>query len=218
MIKLVIVEQSEILRMGLKATLEDDEDIQVLAEYDTIRNLLPHAKDLNANLVLASLNWPDVGDFELCQKMRSISPDTKLLALAQKQVDEEMFAALMSGASGYLPKSVTSDELLRGVRIAAAGGVYFNSGATRRVIDKLMRMSEGFRPARLEGVSERDLKMLSFVAQGYTNAEISQTFNLSNSTVKNVITRLKDKLKVNSRVGLATFAVQNGFLQFYNAG
>ena len=217
MIKLVIVEPSELLRMGLKATLEDDEDIQVLAEYETIRNLLPHAKDLKANIVLASINWPDVDDFEFYQKIRSVSPETKLLALSQQQRDEEVFAALMSGASGYLPKSVSSDELLKGIRVAAAGGLYFNSGVTKRVIDKLMRMNEGLRPARLEGLSEREIDMLSLVTQGYTNAEIAQTVSLSISTVKNIITRIKDKLMVNSRVELATFAVQNGFLQFDNS-
>ena len=124
-----------------------------------------------------------------------------------------MFAALVYGASGYLQKNVSCEELRKGVRAAAAGGFYFTSTVARRVVEKLRRLSNGTQSANIEGLSQRENEMVALVTQGYTNAEIASNLHLSVSSVKNIITRLKYKLNVNSRVELATLAVQSGFLR-----
>ena len=213
MIDLVIVEPNEILRIGLRSMLEDDMNIQVLGEYESFRAFLPHVGDLNANIVVVSVNWPQVDDFELFKKMRITSPNTKVFALSGKQRDEELFAALMFGASGYLAIDIGKDELIHGVRVAAAGGHYFDIRVAKRILNHLMRMNHSHRTVKVEGLTERESQMLTLVALGYTNMEITQRLRLSASTVKNLVARLKEKLRVNSRVQLATFAMQNGFLE-----
>ena len=208
MIKLAIIDESELMRSGLRAAMERCGNMQVVAAYDRIASMLPDAEGLGVEVVLADLNWPDVNDFRICQQIREVSPNTKVLALSDSHKDEEMFAALLCGASGYLAKSASSRELLRCVRVIAAAGLCIDEEVTKRVLHRLVDIDSDGSPNLVQDLTKREMVVLSMVAEGYSNAKIAKELCLSISTVKGSITQIRFKLQISSRVELAIFAIQ----------
>ena len=212
MIEIVITEENELIRLGLKAALHGTEGMEVLGDYANTCEMFPFLATLTPDVALVSSAELVAFGPIISEYFDTHSPETKILALCENVRDEEILAVLRSGASGYVLGGVGVEKLTGYIRIVASGGMCFDPRAvssliTRQVDPRLV--PSAFRTADL---TEREMLILAQLARGHTNLEIGTILYLSRSTVRNNITRIKNKLGVESRVELAVITVLQGIV------
>ena len=210
MISLIIVDESEFLRLGLRAAIETGGDIEIIGDFLPGAESLAEVERLRPDVVLLSMRWPAAEGLAACREIRSAVPSTKVVMLSSTEREEEVLASIVAGASGGVSTNASRAELVRTVRVAASGGSYFDRGVTERVLGRLQELSvDGSAPVS-DGLTAREATILALLAEGYGNGEIGERLNLASSTVRNNITRLRSKLGIHSRSKLVAYAVQRG--------
>ena len=206
MISLAIVDESEFLRLGLRAAIETSGDIEVIGDYPPGGEMLSEAERLRPDVVLLSMKWPSTEGLNSCREIRGAVPSTKVVMLSSTEREEEVLASIVAGASGYVCTNASRAELVQTIRVAASGGSFFDEGVTARVIDRLRELRGEASPAG-DGLTEREESILALLAQGFDNGEIGERLNLATTTVRNNITRIRSKLTLDSRSKLVAYAV-----------
>ena len=209
MISVFISERDELTRLGLKAALESNEDIEIVGHYEDDDVMLSELTSLNPDVVILGGTEDILDRCRTCQKVRTRCPDTKVLTLTEKQKDDDLHEIILSGASGNVLRAAGSSEMVRSIGVVACGGLDFENEALIRLLRRLPRQSHKNQMAELGELTERARTIVSLVAQGYTNEEIGQKLNLSKFTIRNSVGEIRGKLNLKSRTELATFAVQH---------
>ena len=214
MIRLAIVDENRMLRLGLTAALESGCGIDLVGVFDLADEFMAEVKELKPDLVLIGMKWPAMSRVSVCRNIRRESPATQVLMLASEVRDEEVLASIMAGASGYIAMNARRSELIRAVHIITGGGSYFESSVVDRVIGRLQDVNsvahvdvEGS-----DGLTEREVLILNMIAEGFSNEEIGESLGISHKTVRNNITELRTKLDLHSRTKLAAYAVRREIL------
>lgn len=204
---LLIVEENEIFRLGLKAALESADSIEVLGDYSSVRSLLDVPTVMQPNVVLVGVAAADSREFGAIREIREWCPTAGILAMVEEEREEYVIEAMASGASGVVLKSVGTDDLTRHIGIVVSGGLCFDQ-------ELLSRLAEGFQVRRPNGsygealeLTEREVKILRMLAKGRTNREMAQTLHVSPWTIRNNIKSLKHRFGIETRVELAAYGV-----------
>jgi DNA-binding NarL/FixJ family response regulator len=212
-IDVVLVDDDEIVRTGVRMILDAEPDIHVVGEASSGREAIDLARRLRPDVVLMDIEMPDVNGIDAC---RSITGDgAHVVMLTTFHSDEYLFESLRSGASGFLLKRSPPDELLNAVRVVAAGEGLLASSVTVRLIDEFARrapMSEHDRE-RVELLTDREVEVLELVGRGHNNREIAEMTNVSESTAKTHIKRILMKLGLRDRVAAVVFAHEAGLVE-----
>ena len=209
MIKVLIVDDHELVRAGLKQLLNDTSDIKVIDECDNGEEAVNKAKELHPNIVLMDINMPGLGGMEATRKILRFSPQTKVIVVSV--IDTEPFPSrlLELGASGYISKDSTPDELRQAVRRVHAGELYLGPKIAQRVA--LRHITTGT-DSPFASLSRRELQVMQMIIKGLKAPEIAKMLHISPKTINSYRYRLFDKLSINSDVELTHKAIQYGVL------
>jgi two-component system response regulator NreC len=211
--RLLLVDDHEVVRSGLRMLLESQHDIQIVGEAGTAAEALEAVEELEPEVVLIDIGLPDMSGIEVTERIRKIRPEIALVALTIHEDKEYFFKMLEAGATGYVPKRAAPEELLTAIRAAAQGQVYlYPSLATLLVKDYLVQDEEERESRMLGGLTERELEVLRQVADGATNAEIGKELGISPKTVARHRENIMGKLNLHSRTELVKYAIRKGII------
>ena len=208
MITSVIVERHEFIRLGLSSLLRKVEHVELLADYSDSGKMLCDIADLNPDIVIISA-MEVVADHRICYEVLRLSPSSKVLVMTDEVHDEELLESILLGASAYITKKASLEDVVRTVEIVAAGGTYFETESLAQVLKSFQEQQTLAADAN-DNLSEREKTILALLAKGYSNGEIGAELHISRSTVRNAITQIRNKLNINTRIELAVYAVQIG--------
>jgi two-component system, NarL family, response regulator NreC len=215
-IRVMIVDDHAVLRSGLKLLLDQQPDIQVVAEVESILDATNVIEEARPDVVLLDLTMPGTSGLDGLQMLRKISPNCRILVLTMHEDESYMRRALKAGAAGYTIKKTADVELISAIRAVARGEVYIHSSMTRGLLDGLLPADQfpKDREADLwQMLSERELEVLHQVALGHTSAEIAEQLGLSAKTIETYRARGMEKLGLRSRAALVKYALAYGLLE-----
>lgn len=204
-IRVVVVDDHPIVRQGIVALLTSEDDIEVVAEVSDGRQAIAAAVREEPNLVLMDLRMPDVDGVAATKAIVERCPGVAVLVLTTFDTDEAIVQAVDAGASGYLLKDTPTDDLVEGVRRAAAGETVLASTISRRMIERM-------RTTTSHALTGREIEVLREVAQGNTNSEVAAKLHISQATVKTHLLHIYDKLSVSDRAAAVAKAYEKGIL------
>ena len=209
--RILIVDDHEMTRLGLRTALEPEEDLAVVGEAATAEEAAARAGELRPDLVLMDLRLQGEADgIEACRDIRSLLPETRVLMLSAFGESDAVVGAIMAGAAGYVLKNISRGELLRALRQAAAGQPVLDPTLAGRVMRRLAEVAA--RKAGLPGeeLTGREREVLGLVARGCTNKEIAQELVISQHTARNHVSHVLDKLGFTRRAEAAAYAARLG--------
>lgn len=214
-IRVVIVDDQELVRAGLRPLAERDGDIAVVGEAADGRSGLARARELKPDVVLMDIRMPIMGGLEAT---RAIAADDgldsiRVLVLTTFDEDDHVYEAIRAGASGYLLKDVSPEDLRAAIRTVAAGDALLSPGVTATVMRGVAEGRTGHLDrAPLEGLSERELEVLTLIGRGRTNDEIAAELFLSPATARTYVSRLLSRLQARDRSALVILAYDTGLV------
>jgi DNA-binding NarL/FixJ family response regulator len=211
-IRVLLVDDDQLMRAGLTAVLSSDPEIEVVGEADDGRGVVERTRALRPDVVLMDVRMPDVDGIAATRAVLIASPDVKVLMLTTFEEDDYIFGALSAGASGFLLKRTSPEELIAGIHTVAAGDSLLSPSVTRRVIDRMALQPTPGAPLdeRLHRLTPREREVLELVARGLSNGEIAAELVIEESTVKTHVKRILMKLRVRDRVQAVIFAYESG--------
>lgn len=212
-IRVMVVDDHEVVRSGLKAIMEPEEDLRVVGEAATASEAVQRVSTLNPHVVLMDVRMGEVSGIEACRAIKSAHPEVNVLMLTSFGEEEAVMSAIMAGASGYLLKNVGRAELLKAVREVASGRNLLDPSVTGKVMARLARLAAKEQEQALAAVSDREKEVLMLVAQGLTNREIAERLVISENTARNHVSRILEKLGLARRSEAAAFAAEHGLLK-----
>jgi two-component system, NarL family, response regulator DevR len=206
-VRVLIVDDHHIVRYGLRALLEEHRQIRVVGEAATGREALSIVETMKPNVVLLDLRLPDIDGLDVCRQIKSKTPSPAVLFLTSFADDRTVLGAIESGADGYLLKQVAGQDIPSLILTVARGGSVLDPLVTRRVLRAVQRPGlpgVGATPVnRLEILAPQEMRVLELVALGNSNKQIAALLQLSEGTVRNYLSAVFDKLRVESRVQAA---------------
>jgi two-component system response regulator DevR len=205
-IRIMLVDDHELIREGLRANLERRPRLSVVTEAGTVRQALIRAAKERPDVVVMDIRLPDGSGIEACRAIRADMPDTKLVMLTSVTDDEAVMSSIMAGASAFLLKTSSAEEIGTAIEKVAAGESLLDPGVTRRLLEQMRQMaSGGGRAADQPKLTENENKILERIAEGKTNREIAAEIYLSEKTVKKYVSNILDKLDLRRRSEAAAY-------------
>jgi two-component system response regulator DevR len=199
LVRLLLVDDHEIVRIGLRTLFARAPDIEVVGEAATAEGAVAEAVRTQPDVVLMDVRLPDGCGVDACREIVASCHETRVLFLTSYDDDEAMLAAVFAGTHGYLFKEIDGDALLRAVKCVAAGQSILDPTATRTLMDRLQSLSV----SGADSLSSQESRVLALVAQGKTNKEIAAALDLSDKTIKNYLSTVFQKLRVTRRAEAA---------------
>ena len=212
-LKILIVDDHDIVRKGLAMLVSRQEDLSVVAEAGTVAEAVEKARESVPDVVVMDIRLPDGSGIEACREIRDENPDIKVLMLTSYSDEEAVMGSIMAGASGYLLKEIRSQEIVDAIRLVGTGQSLLDPAVTASVLERVRRGKEEDVLAQL---TEQEQKILELIAEGQTNREIAGQINLSDKTVKNYVSNILGKLEVSRRSQAAAFLADRRARQDYN--
>jgi two-component system response regulator DevR len=208
-LRVMLVDDHEVVRNGIRAMLQTEEDIVVTAEAGTVRDAIDEAERARPDVVVMDVRLADGSGIEATREIRTRRPATQVLMLTSFADDEALFASIMAGASGYVLKQVHSGDLVRAIRAVGAGESLLDPAVTTSVLDRLRRGKHLMRDEKLARLSPQEERILGLVAEGRTNREIGDELHLAEKTVKNYVSSILSKLEVARRAEAAAYLARH---------
>jgi len=207
----LIADDDHLMRAGLAAVLESDDEIEVIGQASTGREAIALTRRREPDVVLMDVQMPDLDGIAATRELAGAAPAARVLILTTFEEDDYIFGGLRAGASGFLLKRTPAEELIRAVHTVAAGESLLSPSVTRRVIDRMARQP-GPQPgaSNLELLTPREGEVLALLASGLSNAEIGAELIIEESTVKTHVKRILMKLGLRDRVQAVIFAYEHG--------
>jgi DNA-binding NarL/FixJ family response regulator len=205
-IRVVIVDDHAIVRQGLRALLEAEDDIDVTGEAGSVEEAIRRVGLDEPDLVLMDLQLPDGTGVDACREILSRWPDTTVLILTSFADDQALYSAIMAGAAGYVLKRIQPDELLNGIRAAASGASLLDPTLVEMVFKRVRGELTG--DSLLDRLSGQELKIVDLIEHGFTNRQIASELNLAEKTVKNYVSNLLTKMGMSRRSEVAAYAAR----------
>jgi two-component system, NarL family, response regulator DevR len=207
--RILLVDDHAIVRLGLMTLLNDQPDMQVLAEASTAAEAVRAVEQAQPDVVLMDIRLPGEGGIEATRQIMSRFPKSRVVMLTSFADDDLVMRAINAGAVGYVLKQVGNEELLRAIRAAARGEALIDPSTTARLLSRVRELDRKAEEDAFRELSDREMDVLVHLARGKTNAEIGKLLNLSEKTVGNYIGTMFEKLHLNNRIELAIYAVEH---------
>jgi RNA polymerase sigma factor (sigma-70 family) len=211
-VRVLLVDDDELMRAGLKAVLSSDDTVDVVGEAADGRAALDQVRALEPAVVLMDVRMPDLDGITATREVLASSPDVRVMILTTFEQDDYIFGALSAGASGFLLKRTSPEELIAGIHTVAVGDSLLSPSVTRRVIDRMAHhpAADTTFDERLQELTPREREVLEQVARGRSNSEIAEVLVIEESTVKTHVKRILMKLRLRDRVQAVIFAYESG--------
>src|SRR5438034_10919975 len=208
-LRVLLVDDHEVVRDGVKALLQATEDIIVTAEAGSVRDAIDEADRARPDLVVMDVRLADGSGIEATREIRARHPKIAVIMLTSFADDEALFASIMAGASGYVLKQVKGGELVRAIRTVGKGESLLDPAVTSAVLDRLRKGKHLLRDEKLARLSPQEERILALVADGKTNREIGEELHLAEKTVKNYVSSILSKLEVARRAEAAAYLARH---------
>ena len=208
-LRVMLVDDHEIVRDGIKAMLDTQDDIVVTAQAGSVQEAIDEAGRTRPEVVVMDVRLTDGSGIEATRQIRADHPETRVLMLTSFADDEALFSSIMAGASGYVLKQVKSGELLRAIRAVGAGDSLLDPSVTTAVLERLRKGKHLLKDEKLARLSPQEERILTLVADGRTNREIGEELHLAEKTVKNYISSILSKLEVARRAEAAAYLARH---------
>ncbi|MDX6465876.1 MAG: hypothetical protein QOI27_916 [Gaiellaceae bacterium] len=214
MTSVLLVDDQPLVRAGLSVLLEAEGDIAVMAEADGGAEAVRLASEIRPDVVVMDIRMPGVDGLEATRQIVEVVPDARILILTTFELDEYIYAALRGGASGFLLKDSEPSELVRAIRLIAAGEAVLSPSVTRRLITEFASRPErlGVGPEQLDRLTEREREVMALVAAGLSNEEIASRLVVAPATAKTHVSRAMRKLGAHDRAQLVVLAYETGLV------
>lgn len=230
-IRVLLVDDQPLLRMGFRLILEGEDDLRIVGEASDGQEGVQRAAELRPDVVLMDVRMPTMDGIEATRRIAEANADARIIILTTFDLDEYAFAGLQAGASAFLLKDVAPSELVNAVRLVASGDAVVAPRVTQRLLETYVRSTGGRsgggepgtrgsgahsapaeRDPLLEDLTPRELEVLGTIAEGLSNAEIAHRFFLSEATVKTHVRRILTKLHLRDRVQAVVYAYETGLV------
>src|SRR6266568_2827757 len=210
-LRVLVVDDHEVVRQGLVALLNRRPGFQVVAEAGTVEEAMAQARRHQPDLVIMDVRLPDGSGVEACRDIRAELPATRVVMLTSFPDDEAVFSAIVAGASGYLLKQIRARDLVAALEAVARGESLLDPAVTEKVLERVRRIATGGATDELAALTAQEQKILLLVAEGKTNKEIASEIFLSDKTVKNYVSSILSKLNLERRAQAAAFVAKHHF-------
>jgi two-component system, NarL family, response regulator DevR len=208
-LRLLVVDDHEVVRQGLVSLLDRREHFQVVAEAGTAAEAVEMARKFEPDLVVMDVRLPDGSGIEACREIRAEFPATRVVILTSYPDEEAVLSAIIAGASGYLLKQIRSRDLVSALESVGRGESLLDPAVTEKVLDRVRRIATGTYTDEMAQLTQQEQKILLLVAEGKTNKEIASEVFLSDKTVKNYVSSILSKLNLERRAQAAAFVARH---------
>ncbi|HVB70265.1 MAG TPA: response regulator transcription factor [Acidimicrobiales bacterium] len=205
-IRVFLLDDHELVREGIRSLFDGDEDIEIVGEAGTAARAMVMIPLTKPDVAILDVRLEDGNGIEVCREMRSVMPELACLMLTSYADDEALYASVMAGAAGYVLKQVKARDLIGDVKKVASGASLIDPKTVARVVERILNPPKAH--PELETLSPQQRRILDLIAEGLTNRQIADAMFLSEKTVKNYITGLLAKLRMNSRTEAAIYATK----------
>jgi DNA-binding NarL/FixJ family response regulator len=214
-VRVLLVDDDDLMRAGLTAVLSSDETIDVVGEAPDGRRAVERAIELRPDVVLMDVRMPGLDGIAATRELLAVSPDVRVVVLTTFEQDDYIFGALSAGASGFLLKRTRPEELIAAIHTVAAGDSLLSPSVTRTVIQRVAGQPapDATAEARLDELTARERDVLELIARGLSNGEIAATLVIEESTVKTHVRHILRKLRLRDRVQAVIFGYESGLIR-----
>jgi two-component system response regulator DevR len=200
--RIMIVDDHEVVRLGMRAAFEAEPDLSVVGEASNGAEALAKMPVLDPQLILMDVRMEKMNGIEACREIKSNYPDVRILMITSYTDDDAVVSSILAGASGYLLKHVSRADLLRSIRLVATGHSLIDTNTAKQAMERLTQIPGS-------ELTEREREVLTLVARGYTNKQIADTLFITEKTARNHVSHILDKLGLSRRSEAAAFAVEH---------
>jgi two-component system, NarL family, response regulator DevR len=208
-LRVMLVDDHEVVRSGVRSLLHGTEDIAVVAEASSVDEAVKFAAAAKPDVIVMDVRLADGSGIEATREIRAARPQTQVLMLTSFADDEALFASIMAGAAGYVLKQIRSGELINAIRAVGSGQNLLDPAVTKSVLDRLRKGKHLLRDERLSRLSAQEERILTLVAEGRTNRQIGEELKLAEKTVKNYLSSIMSKLEVARRAEAAAYLARH---------
>ena len=212
--RILIVDDHEVVRLGLKALLDQHPHFEVIAEAANAKEALEKVERYSPDVVLMDIRLPGASGIEACEEITENFPDTKVIMLTSYAEDEMLFSAIRSGASGYVLKQIAAEDLIKAIEAVGRGEGLLDPAVTQRVFQEVKRAVREEEASAFANLSQQEKHVLLLVSEGRTNREIAKSLFLCEGTVRNYVSSILSKLGVSNRAEAAAYAVEHSLRDY----
>jgi two-component system response regulator NreC len=211
-IRLLLVDDHEIVRAGLRMLFLAEPDMSIVGEAGSGQEALNLVRELKPDVVLMDVAMPGMTGIEATRQIKETSPDTAVLALTMYEDEQYFFEMLHAGAAGYIPKRAAPDDLVSAIRVVSAGNVFLYASLAKYLVNEVLNQPATEKGPSVEELTAREREVLIQIAEGYTNREIAEHLVISPKTVDRHRENIMRKLNFHNRVELVKYAIEKGLI------
>ena len=212
--RIVLVDDHEVVRLGLKVLLEQSDHFEVVGEANNAKEAVEIAGKFRPDIVLMDIRLPGASGIEACEEITQLYPEVRVVMLTSYAEDEMLFSAIRAGASGYLLKQINSDDLIRSLESVRRGDALLDPLVTQRVFQEVRRAVKEEEASAFAILSRQEKHVLILVSEGKTNREIAKSLFLGEGTVRNYVSSILSKLGASNRAEAAAYAVEHNLKEY----
>ncbi len=212
MIRLLLCDDHAMFRQGLRSILETEDDFRVIGEAATGREAVLHALETRPDVILMDIQMPELDGVAATKAILADQPDATVIILTMYRQDKYVFEAIKAGARGYMLKDSDANDLISAIRRVAAGETLLNADMAASILDEFRKVGElpDHPEHKISGLTEREEDILRLLAQGASNQSIAESLGVSEKTVRNRLSEIFSKLRLNNRTQAALYALREG--------
>jgi len=207
--RILLVDDHEVVRLGLRALLERHSQFEVVAEASTARDALEQVEQYSPDVVVMDIRLPGGSGIEACEEISEKHPNTKVIMLTSYAEDEMLFSAIRAGASGYVLKQIEGEGLVRAIEAVGRGEALLDPAVTQRIFQEVRKAAKEEEASAFAALTQQEKHVLMLVSEGKTNREIAKALFLGEGTVRNYVSSILSKLGVSNRAEAAAYAVEH---------
>ena len=212
--RIVLVDDHEVVRLGLKVLLEQSDHFEVVGEANNAKEAVEITGQTRPDIVLMDIRLPGASGIEACEEITQLYPEVRVVMLTSYAEDEMLFSAIRAGASGYLLKQINSDDLIRSLESVRRGDALLDPLVTQRVFQEVRRAVKEEEASAFAVLSQQEKHVLILVSEGKTNREIAKSLFLGEGTVRNYVSSILSKLGASNRAEAAAYAVEHNLKEY----
>ena len=212
--RIVLVDDHEVVRLGLKVLLEQSDHFEVVGEANNAKEAVEITGKFRPDIVLMDIRLPGASGIEACEEITQLYPEVRVVMLTSYAEDEMLFSAIRAGASGYLLKQTNSEDLIHSLESVRRGDALLDPMVTQRVFQEVRRAVKEEEASAFAILSQQEKHVLILVSEGKTNREIAKSLFLGEGTVRNYVSSILSKLGASNRAEAAAYAVEHNLKEY----